>query len=228
MKKYEFTGETKTFVNCTLHRIRAVRNFGTVKAGDLGGWIEKEENLSHIGRAWVSENALVCGDSLVFDNAQVADSAEVCGNAQIYGDACVRENASVYLRARVYGKAIVSGNARVYGDSWVYNNAHVCGNAWVRENAHIYGQALVSDKALISGRASINSNASVSSETDYATITGFGKDAAPMTFFRCSDGKIRAQTVFLDGTMEDFRAYAAESIMSKEYLMIADLIDMHF
>lgn len=51
MKKFEFTGETKTislfFRTATLHRIRAVAEFGLVKIGDLGGWIEKEENLSH-------------------------------------------------------------------------------------------------------------------------------------------------------------------------------------
>lgn len=57
MKKFEFTGETKTislfFRTATLHRIRAVAEFALVKIGDLGGWIEKEENLSHEGDAWV-------------------------------------------------------------------------------------------------------------------------------------------------------------------------------
>lgn len=40
MKKYEFTGEEKVIDNHTLHRIRAMRDCGIVKAGDLGGWIE--------------------------------------------------------------------------------------------------------------------------------------------------------------------------------------------
>lgn len=58
MKKYEFTGETKT-VNTLLrtiiyHRIRAKVAFGIVEAGEVGGWIEKEENLSDDGDAWVS------------------------------------------------------------------------------------------------------------------------------------------------------------------------------
>lgn len=54
MKKYEFTGETKEirllFRTATLHRIRATVAFGIVEVGDLGGWIEKEENLSHEGK----------------------------------------------------------------------------------------------------------------------------------------------------------------------------------
>ena len=52
MRKYEFTDEKifftdiRDFSSHAVHRIRAVRDFGTVKAGDLGGWLEKEENLS--------------------------------------------------------------------------------------------------------------------------------------------------------------------------------------
>ena len=77
MKKYEFTGEVKKFCGSTLHQIRAVKDFAIVKAGDIGGWIEKEENLRHDGNAWV------CGDALVYGNARVYGDAEVCGNAQV-------------------------------------------------------------------------------------------------------------------------------------------------
>ena len=81
MRKFEFTGEIKTisllFRTATLHRIRAVAEFGLVKIGDLGGWIEKEENLSHEGKAWVWGNAEVWG------NAKVWGNAEVWGNAKV-------------------------------------------------------------------------------------------------------------------------------------------------
>ena len=82
MKKYEFTGETKEirllFRTATLHRIRATVAFGIVEVGDLGGWIEKEENLSHEGKAWV------CGDAKVWGNAKVCGDAEVWGNAEVF------------------------------------------------------------------------------------------------------------------------------------------------
>lgn len=74
MKKYEFTGETKQvgfFGNITLKRIRATMEFGIIKIGDLGGWIEKEENLSHKGDAWVWGNAEVYGNAKVWGNAEV-------------------------------------------------------------------------------------------------------------------------------------------------------------
>ena len=85
MKKYEFTGETKRVElwnrTATLHRIKATVEFGFVKVGELGGWIEKEENLSHEGKAWV------CGDAKVWGNAKVCGDAEVWGNAKVCGDA---------------------------------------------------------------------------------------------------------------------------------------------
>lgn len=53
MKKYEFTGETKAIFGRTLRKIKAVVKFGIVEVGELGGWIEKEENLAHEGDAKV-------------------------------------------------------------------------------------------------------------------------------------------------------------------------------
>ena len=88
MKKYEFTDETKIFFDRTLHRIKALRDIGEdVKTGDLGGWIEKESNLSHDGDAWVYGNAQVYGNAWAYGNA------EVYGNAQVYGNAKVCDNA---------------------------------------------------------------------------------------------------------------------------------------
>ncbi|WP_375643790.1 MULTISPECIES: hypothetical protein [unclassified Bartonella] len=77
MKKYEFTDEKTVFDGRTLHRIRALRDFGYVKKGDLGGFIEKEDNLSHDGNFWVSGNAKVYG------------KAKVCGFAEIFGNTVI-------------------------------------------------------------------------------------------------------------------------------------------
>ena len=60
-KKYEFTGEVKSWFGRTLHQIRALVRIEKydINPGDLGGWIEKEENLDHDGNAWVYGNAQV-------------------------------------------------------------------------------------------------------------------------------------------------------------------------
>ena len=98
MKKYELTKETKVIGGKTLFRIRALRSFGDIKAGDLGGFIENERNLSHEGNAWVSgdarveDNARVDGDAWVDGNARVDGDAWVDGNAQVSGDGLINSN----------------------------------------------------------------------------------------------------------------------------------------
>ena len=100
MKKFELTSEFVTNIFGTkLFRIKALVEFGDVEAGELGGYIEKEENLDHDGDAWVY------------------------GNARVYGNAWVSGNARVYGNAQVYGDAWVYGDARVYGDAWVSGDA---------------------------------------------------------------------------------------------------------
>lgn len=72
MKKYRLTDE-KIIVGCrTLYRIQALRDFGDVKEGEFGGWIESEKNLSHEGSAWIYGNAWVYGD------ADIKHSSDIC------------------------------------------------------------------------------------------------------------------------------------------------------
>ncbi|WP_412057344.1 hypothetical protein [Bartonella sp. DGB2] len=52
-KKYELTQETREVDDRTLYRIKALRDFGDIKAGDLGGFVENEYRLSHDGTCWV-------------------------------------------------------------------------------------------------------------------------------------------------------------------------------
>ena len=57
-KKYEILLEDKIeYKRKTLYKIRALRDFSNVKAGDIGGYIESEKNLSHHGSCWVYDNA---------------------------------------------------------------------------------------------------------------------------------------------------------------------------
>lgn len=95
MKKYEFTGEVKNIGGVTLHRIRALIDIPEhdVKAGDLGGWIEAERNLSQKGAAWVADSALVMDSARVTGKALVMGSAWVTGSARVMGEALVTNSA---------------------------------------------------------------------------------------------------------------------------------------
>ena len=137
MKKFELTTEFITnALGKKLFRIKALVEFGSVKAGELGGYAEKEENISQDGNAWVSDDACVYGDAKVFGNAWVY------GDACVYGDAKVSDNAEVSDNAKVFGDAKVSDNAEVSGDAWVSDDAKVS------DNAEVSGDA---DYALVKG-----------------------------------------------------------------------------
>ena len=142
MKKFEFTGEFIVYFGKKLFRIKSLIDFGDVKRGEVGGFVEKEENLSQDGDAWVYGNARVC------------------------------------------------------------DNALVCGSAWVCVDA------------------------------DYACVKGFGRECRNTTFFRTKDGGVSVVCGCFHGTMQEFREKVkethGESKMAKEYLMIADLMKMHF
>ena len=116
-KKYKFTGKSFQYKGITLHRIQALRTFGNVIEGAIGGWIEKEENLSHEGDCWVDDDAWVSGDARVIENAQVCDDAWVSGKAWVGGNAVVGEDARVYDDAGVNGSARVSGDTKPSSDT---------------------------------------------------------------------------------------------------------------
>ena len=119
-KKYKLTDDTIIVDGHELHRIQALIDFSDVKCGDVGGYIESEDNLSQYENCWVGGNAKVYGYAEVFGNAQVLENAKVFGNAKVYDDA------KIYGNAQVYGNAFVCDYAEVCGNAKIYGNAIIC------------------------------------------------------------------------------------------------------
>ena len=69
MMKYTYTSLTKIVFGVTLYQIKALVSFGSVVEGEIGGWIEKRENLAECGDAWVYGDARVHGDARVYGDA---------------------------------------------------------------------------------------------------------------------------------------------------------------
>ena len=243
-KKYEFTDETKEIDGRILHRIVATKDFyrgnriSIVMKGDLGGFIESEDNLSHDGGSWVMNdscvyerahiigNALVggCahvhGNSLVSEHAYVYENALVSGNAHVHGNALVSENAHVHGNANIYGSSIIRGNTHVYDDVIIHGDANISGNA------HVHGDAN------ISGNAHICENADISSDDDISTISGFGSENRTTTFFLSSNKKVLVSCGCFIGYLDEFRTKVLETHggtpLGQEYLTIAGLMEARF
>ena len=101
-KKYELL-ESESNGLC---RIKALRDFSDVKCGDIGGYVQGEDNLSHDGDCWIYNNSKVYLLSKISDNVKVYGGAEVCyatisGDVEIYG---VVQSAWVFWKDEVSWK----------------------------------------------------------------------------------------------------------------------------
>jgi len=97
-QKYKLTDESIEHNGKILWRIEALRDFGDVKAGDRGGFVENHYNLSHDLTCWIYDNAIAC------------ENAKVSGDARLYN------NAAVSGWVKVFGQAILHGDYSVGGD----------------------------------------------------------------------------------------------------------------
>ena len=62
--KYELLKDDTIVINGTkLYRVRALKSFGNVKKGDIGGYIESSDNLSIHGEGWVYDEFWVSGNA---------------------------------------------------------------------------------------------------------------------------------------------------------------------
>lgn len=220
-KKYEFTGETKEFGEFTLRRIRALVDIKhIVKKGELGGWIEDEENLSHEGNCWVNDGCYVCGGARVYENARIAGGGKV-----LYG-------------SKVYGSAVVSGGSLVINNAEVYGNATIVGGAVVSDGAKVFGAAIVDHGANVSNKAVLSNIAKVSgdviivdgnidSESDFICVGPIGSRRAYTTY------NLKSGTVCTGcfvGTLEEFEkqvisTYGADGGEDTHYKSYKNLIE---
>ena len=172
-EKYILTSETMEVNKHILHRIKALKDFGDVKKGDLGGWVEDIHNLSHKGNCWVYDDAAVYSEAKVTGNAKVFDGAEITTHSSVMGDAevhdcvlvkycsIVQDNAKVFDDAKIDNHSSVKGDAEIHGSVWVDEYSIVQGHAKVTGK---YRGVLTLRKALIEGHAEVSGDATISME----------------------------------------------------------------
>lgn len=182
-KKYELTDKTIEYDDHTLYQIRALKDFETIDgtqihAGDLGGYVESEDNLSQEGKCWIGCDDESGNYAVVYENARIYDNALILAGA-VHNDAEVYENATIdseYVvpanlaehfavvdiaeNAKIFGNARVL-DSRVRGDAKVYDNAYVHGNSLITDQAEVYDDAEIK-LANISDDVKVYNNAKLS------------------------------------------------------------------
>ncbi len=148
-KKYEITDIAHPKYPW-LHRIRALKTIETckgieVRAGNWGGYVQSEKNLSQEGICWIDNDAICCGDAVVEGAAQLyhwavaKDSARISGDAELSLDAraegkCHVQSGVITDHAVISGEALIKkemGYApRIDGYSRIYGT--LSGKYWIR------------------------------------------------------------------------------------------------
>ncbi len=166
-KKYELVPDRQIIVaGTTLYRIRALKDFGNVKAGNLGGFVRSEDNLSQDGDCWIADEAQVYDEAVVSDDARiyghgrvygrgrVSDKGQVLGNGQVFENGWIFKNGLVFDNAKVFGAAQVRDNGLAYGNSEIFDNVRVVNCGQVCGDARIGGKTVVDGHEKISRRFS--------------------------------------------------------------------------
>ncbi len=124
-----------------LHRIRALRDVGErVKAGDLGGFVESESNLSFEegDEAWIFDDAICAGGGYVDKNSRLYGYAIVCGHGYVSQDSAMSAHSRVeddaYIRC-----ADLCGHARVSGQGMVLASPDSGARPILSEHCAVYG-----------------------------------------------------------------------------------------
>ena len=198
-KKYEILeGSIKLIGLHTFYKIRALKNFGDIQKGQIGGYIEKEENLSHEGNCWIYSNAQVC------DNAKISGDAMICENTKVFG------NAKVFDCAVLGGNVIVDGNAEIFEYASLRENAHIHNYAKVFGNATIKGSSIIQSNAMVFGTSIIDGytifgkNAFIDDARKYLTIGPIGSRCDYTNFYLDKDHNIMVLCGCFTGTIDEF------------------------
>lgn len=140
-----------------LYRILALKTFqnpqfGEIKEGEIGGYVQSEDNLSHDGTCWIAHTAKVFDTAIVKDDAIVQDNAGVFETAQVVTDSVIKglariRGSAIVDSCKIGDKSDVLGSPKIFNVT-MHNSARIYGNATV-------SHTIMSDGAMIHGDAQV-------------------------------------------------------------------------
>lgn len=215
-RKYELIKDDRIYIDGhTLYRIKALKDFNDVKAGDLGGYIESQYNLHHNYNAWIYDvGCCVYGHAKVFGNARIYDAVNIHDYATVSG------NARINGTALIHGNADISGSVHIGNDVEITGDAQICGAATIGGDIRIIGDIFIGEKALILY------------PKDYMIFTHVLKEYDTLGFIRMQDKSINVSYNRKLYTLAEFKQYLKSLpnniLILERYSLILKLVKLHF
>lgn len=245
-KKYEILKDDYRLIGDTkIYRIRLLVD-GVVplaRKGDLGGFVQSEDNLDQEGTCWLYNNAIAMECARVCENAKLYDYSIIFEYARAKGNAIMKNYSRVFGYSTITGEcsiedySIVKGEySIVKGDTMMFDHSVIALHADV-DSCRLYGTSridgesevrncILRENAIISSRADTIEDAEfgidafIKSKDDYITMKNLGMENSPCSFYNTMRSDIKVITGFFNGDINRFREavkteYGSSSLLTK-------------
>lgn len=243
--KYELVKEADRY------RVRALKDFGNVKAGELGGLVSGYHNLSQEGYCWIFDDSTVSKDARVEDDAVVGKSSLLTDKAAAKGW-CRIENSGLSNNTLVHGYAVVQdstlcGGTKVLDESTV-TGSYLLGTVQMRGHSSAFRSRLDGNVEVLNGvavtsvlegnikvtgvslkNAVMRRDALVSHQRDYLVFQNVGTENGTLTAYLTGAGEILLTRGCFTGTVEEFERLSKlrhGDDMQKQYALLLQMIQM--
>ena len=160
-KKYEILMDEENTIECEghiLHRIKALRDFNDVREGDIGGYVENENNLSHKGSCWIYDEAKAMDNSRMYDNSIICDYSTMYDNSRMYDNSIMHDNSIMFNNSimcddsEMHDDSELHGNSAMYNNSIMFDNSSMHDNSIMYDNSEMYGDSTLKNNSRLYGK----------------------------------------------------------------------------
>ena len=163
-KKYEILMDEKNtieFEGRVLHRIRALKNFGLVEIGEIGGYVQTEDNLSQYGNCWIyddakcmdnakcTDNSVMYWNSCMYDNSRMFNNSKMYDNTKMFDNSRMFNNSKMSDNTKMFDNAMMYGNSAMYNNSQMFNDSNMFNNTKMYDNSKMYGNSQMRDESMM-------------------------------------------------------------------------------
>ena len=133
-KKFELSNITMEYKGRTLYRIKATKDFSDVKKGDLGGWVQYEENLSQQGICWIYD------DAKCMDNSRVTEDSIMRDFAEMYDCSKIHDCSQMFDHSEMHYCSEMHDYSQMHNYSQMHDFSEMHGNSMLKDKEKLYGK----------------------------------------------------------------------------------------
>lgn len=114
----------------TVYRIQAIKDFGDVKKGELGGFVSDEYCISPYGNSWVYGDAILV-------SSYIADNVKVRNNSMVVSS-FLTDNVVIEEGSKIFNKSVITDDTKIGGNitvkhSVISGSSRISGESTIKE-----------------------------------------------------------------------------------------------